>query len=1225
MQDRLFDSLFTECFFALPPQESHITAIPFPLPSSVASLDKFFNVIDVRNGCGAWVVQNLPDSLNRQKKGYIFVESTSELFYICDGEAQPVALCEGQQFAELLQGTMGSAKYKFLDSVAAKKLLAKHQAICSKDAVAFQQGVEQLLGQLAEWAKQHHLKPSPVSIPDPQHPRKLIETIDVDAILRSFLENNIKNVVIDESVTQEYREGLFHLYTQGIWFLYSILQLSNSTAISLDFRKGVITTLISGLLCGPGSHTSLQDAYLQLQSDVPTTLMSVRREIAEQVALNIIRSHGLLHTSRGELVGSETHYVINFLLNMADILAIQVEKDPYATSELSDELMAEFLDGVVQALSVENVVERIIAKLDIDDVAMRLQAASSMQPLNDLETSLNNYGIDEQFNLFHLMDVENPKKLRKDVKYYLFATLLQRLASRGYIQFAGQVEMKGAEPVLVLVCASRSLKLAQVFPDDAEKYPEKRVPFIPYCLERCFAGDTSFLKMIDNEPQQTELGGELLNSIKHELAAEKLPSAEWLENILSLLAREEVQAFLRGNLGLLCDIAYLLPQNKLENILEILFALQVPEVLTEPTELAKYQVLFPMEMWDGIYAECGVGIITDCDDLAAYLACLKAILPKEQKAYATQFVEKLYGSNPQAINCLIKSPSHLDFLLGQLPKELHAKLICETLTQNTLKIIICSFTNLYIVLSKKLATDQQRIKLLTRLGQEGLSSIITSAEQLRLLLEIMAEPCRLPMLKEFSLDHLKKITPSHIELKSLLKTLPIADRLSFFKLFDFEYWKNVINTADIIADIFELFSPEDKKRFFYLLEAPFLRAAIVTKEDFVTVFSKLPCNICGTFLWRFDRAALERFVDGHNFLKILSGLNPSDQGFFLKRLSANYLRTCIQQGHFLRNVLNVIPEKDRLEFLRNTLGTEFLRKYIIRTDTLLAILSMLPISGHLEALRDILGSQSISQVVSTTDELIAVLKLLNEQQRLEFLRDIIGQKNLDAMLYSVSHVCNIITLLPQSARLEVLRDIFGCDNLALLIDSVEQLLQILDSLSVMQASGFLKELNSESLQPIIGTLSEFLHALHHFSSTLQSVLLEVLGNEYVRKLCQDGFYLGMILSTTPNLHGKDKLNIINALSKYWPQVITRGSDLRYILEQLDVADRDTVTRNFASKLTPEQVQCYRDDDAIYQALLCWRTTVSGTVQPLFAAVRAPVAAVAVQHQPPQQQAMRRVP
>src|SRR3990167_111731 len=410
--DDFFDPLFTEKFFTLPPAKQDNAPLDFPLPTSAKTLVEFFKAPTVEEQPALYLLSQLPRELKsaRYRNTYIFTETTSELFHISSsGNAEQITIHDSANFLKTLREVMGNFKRKRLNKQQADALIVENCTLESEQVIAFKQGAEKLVARLAAWCKENNVNPKPITLED--HNRNPIVLDTVDAFLNNFLDNNIRTPCIDESISETRREGFFRLYATGLHFLQSINNILYSDSISLDFRRNIADILVVGLLCGPGSYNSLQDAYLKLASDTPTTLMGIRHEIAKQVAVDVIRANGLISSAEGDLVGEETHVATKFLQNAAGILALDVA-DEYAPRELDEVHIEEFMENTRKTLTSEYVIEQIIAKLDIDDVSERLK--KSYKALDAIEEALNNYGTDEAFNMFHLIDPENP-----DMEYEL--------------------------------------------------------------------------------------------------------------------------------------------------------------------------------------------------------------------------------------------------------------------------------------------------------------------------------------------------------------------------------------------------------------------------------------------------------------------------------------------------------------------------------------------------------------------------------------------------------------------------------------------------------------------------------------------------------------------------------------------------------------------------------------------------------------------------------------
>src|SRR3990167_3738159 len=335
----------------------------------------------------------------------------------------------------------------------------------SPAAAEFYQGAQALSQRLAAWATTHHITPQESSVQE---------------ILDSFHETNFTiSATALATAGAAHRNDLFRLYTKGLQLLATTLQLLEDPSIPLVVRQHTVTALFDGLICSPGAYTNFYNACLELQSDpsmhlledpsIPLVvrqhtvtalfdglicspgaytnfynaclelqsdpsmqLLEIRRHIAGQVANKFIHKLGLISGHEGD----DIHYVNSVLNYYADWLGLTPIDDMFAPPHIEElqPLFIAFKEQIGSVLTVEAILEQLIAKLNLDSLAQGIAVPDTTNAaLDAFEKILNEYGVDPQYNRLHLVDPDHPDHLRIDVHTHLMITLLHRLASRGYL------------------------------------------------------------------------------------------------------------------------------------------------------------------------------------------------------------------------------------------------------------------------------------------------------------------------------------------------------------------------------------------------------------------------------------------------------------------------------------------------------------------------------------------------------------------------------------------------------------------------------------------------------------------------------------------------------------------------------------------------------------------------------------------------------------------------
>lgn len=899
--------------------------------------------------------------------------------------------------------------------------------ISSPEYAFFLARVKELIDQLGVWAETHKLKPQPIDVEvfemvkvmevvddvevmKEVRQRKIVTLNDVRAYLNNFLKENIKEIIINHESSSHYRQDVFNLYTAGFTFLQTIIGIINTDDVSLDVRINVITPLISSLLCPPGAFGALQTACLQLQSDLPRQLMGIRKEVAEQVAMDIIRQNSNLL----EAVGSETHVVRRFLLNAASILGIEVAEDTYAPEVIDEDICTDFLDDVMATLTANKVIDMLIDKLDVADLSQRL--SKDWKALEYIEELLKKYGTDDGFNRFHLIDSAAPQVLRDEIYYYLYITIFQRLIKSDYLDIEGKTELKQIDSNILIFQSSHSLKFAYVLQDSPDP-GEMRVPFIPYCLKQVLAGNFSWLHAIENPGQQEELCEVLLKAV---VLALQDGSAN-LEIIVGLLRDETIRPYLTLHLELLLDVLALVPKPLREPLLgSSALALDIRKIST-PRELAKLLLLSDPENWMQQYQHYRVEIIKDAYNLDEFFKCLKARFDRES-VIPTIFILDLMGNFPEQIRNILKRKSQVIRILNHIPINKKSDFIEKTLGTSLFKSLLTKSDDLVFFLSE-LEKELHLVFLQTIAGE--LSLLTYSYHDLAALLKVCSSSAKLFFLN--SIVRYSPIINTKDQLISIINEVPSLERWKFFstKLFP-NHARRLIMNFEELKGVIELFPQENREEFIEFLTANYIAALITDRYQLNDFLEKIPPETYLLLIQGFDQSQLCKVIDrGGDFYKYLLAMPELDRYAYLMNFPPQHLVFLIKDQNHLDKILCHVPEEDRLYFLREIIRKDFFLQESSPHPNIFLILNLLSESHRLEFLRDILPKDTVSKVFHAAKDVLTITETLPLSQRLEFLRDIVDSRIFSTLNFGLDEINQLLEKIPQPQRLEFLRDVVG--------------------------------------------------------------------------------------------------------------------------------------------------------------------------------------------------------
>lgn len=222
--------------------------------------------------------------------------------------------------------------------------------LVSQDGKVFAKKLETIVAKLKEWADKR-------DIPSNN--------------LAGFLQNFVSNDGV-----LDYNKLLFPLFIQGIPKLAKIVELLYTQQLSDDICTIIIKNLIDGMnVCPPGINTNISDAYYQLLANPADELMAIRRNIVEQLALQVLRKNKPKHFT----AHNEIHYVNSISNYYADTLGLVLEEDKTATSNYKSlELqLTDFAANIYAALTVETIIEQVILKLNIAELQKKPNTRSS--------------------------------------------------------------------------------------------------------------------------------------------------------------------------------------------------------------------------------------------------------------------------------------------------------------------------------------------------------------------------------------------------------------------------------------------------------------------------------------------------------------------------------------------------------------------------------------------------------------------------------------------------------------------------------------------------------------------------------------------------------------------------------------------------------------------------------------------------------------------------------
>lgn len=820
----------------------------------------------------------------------------------------------------------------------------------------FKHGVTKLLNQLAEWAITQGM-----------------DSNTVNRSINSFWDINFRFGDATLSTNEEQpgilatprKIDLFILYTEGLQLLGAINTLIRSDEVNIDTRKYAVDTLLPGLLCAPGAYTCLSEAYLFLQSDPLSQLLSIRLDIASQTARELILTDETIDIDIHP--ESERHYVNKLLNNDHQVLGLEYKEDGYLPpdKEVVD-VIPKFQQAIPSALTVERVIEQLLIRLNLqnlnenlnkfnqnmkdivslehvspqeisDHKMLVLYAKQALEVVHNFCAMLAKYGVDEKFNPYHLvLDMMEPK-LRQDVEYYLITSLMQRLAHSGYLALESFTEVKTVSSVNAFILKNHSLRLSYVI-DEGE-----RIPFISYCIKCCLENDTRFFQLVTDEKQREELVNELL------IYSAKNPS----ELKLNLLLRFfEIRSQLTtNNISLLFSIALSLPDAEKKEAMELMRDRQIVRLIQDPEQFAQYLLLYPIKEWEDLFRKVGVNVIKDWEGYVSFINNIFNLSQLQQHKQILLFLADLHQDQIEFFNKIITNNEELAFVLVAAP-EIGIPLLMQSLKQ-----------------------------------LECLSHIQNGVE-LTVLLYLIAPEFQLYFLKELLERQSKDIIQNSVELKYLIELFSGKDLYSVLKdILGFEFIQSRIQNAHELSAILEKIDEEDKILLIYdVLRNEQLGRIIKNGMDLTLLFRLIPVDSQLDFLLFIDgsvRPISTLLQDLTELIDLLSWVSEPNQSKVLRLCSKDFLCVNINTVEKLADISEMLDESGRVTLL-SLLG-EHLRVLAQNYDQLRKVLERVPLVYRLEFLIETLGQEFLMSKLETGGQLRGILEVLPSKQEQQLL------------------------------------------------------------------------------------------------------------------------------------------------------------------------------------------------------------------------------------------------
>jgi hypothetical protein len=286
-------------------------------------------------------------------------------------------------------------------------------------------GVSEIITKIISWAQANH---PAVSISNLHH-----------------LIDMIKNYSGDNQKTNLKK---FQLYYEGPNLLLGILnklQDPPATKTEMEKRKEILKNVVDTfVVCEPGIHTNLVVAYVQMSGSINVMVMEVRRQIVEQITLEILCEHDYIDENNR---GNEIHYVNSVINHYALDLGLNVIDDYFAIiftertrSELYHIVCTAIVPRIQESMTLAKVIEFICMQNlgSVLDKIANISMDNYVKVMESVRESLSIYGKDENFSDNHLVRtnwltngiIAESKDM---IQTQLLTTILIRLINSGFV------------------------------------------------------------------------------------------------------------------------------------------------------------------------------------------------------------------------------------------------------------------------------------------------------------------------------------------------------------------------------------------------------------------------------------------------------------------------------------------------------------------------------------------------------------------------------------------------------------------------------------------------------------------------------------------------------------------------------------------------------------------------------------------------------------------------
>ncbi|MFZ2316141.1 MAG: hypothetical protein WAW86_10860 [Gammaproteobacteria bacterium] len=284
------------------------------------------------------------------------------------------------------------------------------------------------------------------------------------------IENNILEFREKFKKTKPCPADYFPLYSTGVKELAQINELLENGPASLVIKKYALKNLLLNLdKCGPGALNPILNTCLLLRTDLDSQFMIARKELAETIAIDAIRSHQPFILE--QMPGSEIHWV-NWLLNLyhTDLSLLPIA-DSHATDaafgDLSVDIKKTFEEQIAKTLSVSWLAERMIDQSECWQYLAQLDP-NTLQPddTTNFKSWLDSYWPQPNFHLSDLIEEteDGMQCWHPGRTSILKHQIIRRLMLAGYVKNCGKRYSweEGSETIMLCLPYQNSLDLAYV-------------------------------------------------------------------------------------------------------------------------------------------------------------------------------------------------------------------------------------------------------------------------------------------------------------------------------------------------------------------------------------------------------------------------------------------------------------------------------------------------------------------------------------------------------------------------------------------------------------------------------------------------------------------------------------------------------------------------------------------------------------------------------------------